>query len=74
MLKDLSISKYFTTHMKRKLTVNFEWDPRDEEFNLNEQVSSQKKIPDLKLEISNQITFQILMNLFYSIRVLLMKE
>ena len=46
---------FYNPHEK-KVDSYFEWDPTDEEFNLNEkQVSFQKKIPDLKkLEISNQ--------------------
>lgn len=46
---------FYNPHEK-KVDSYFEWDPRDEEFNLiEEQVSLQKKIPDLKkLEISNQ--------------------
>ena len=58
-VKDVERLKYlevlYNPHEK-KVDTNFEWDSRDEEFNLlNEQVLAQKKIPNLfKLEISNQ--------------------
>ena len=58
-VKDVERLKYlevlYNPHEK-KVDTNFEWDSRDEEFNLlNEQALAQKKIPNLfKLEISNQ--------------------
>ena len=58
-VKDVARLKYlevlYNPHEK-KVDTNFEWDSRDEEFNLlNEQALAQKKIPNLfKLEISNQ--------------------
>jgi hypothetical protein len=58
-VKNVERLKYlqvFYNPNEKKVDSYFEWDPRDEEFNLlEEQVSNQKKIPDLKkLEISNQ--------------------
>ena len=58
-VKDVERLKYlevlYNPHEK-KVDTNFEWDSRDEEFNLlNEQALAKKKIPNLfKLEISNQ--------------------
>lgn len=58
-VKDVERLKYlevlYNPHEK-KVDTNFEWDSRDEEFNLlNEQALAQRKIPNLfKLEISNQ--------------------
>ena len=55
-VKDVERLKYlevlYNPHEK-KVDTNFEWDSRDEEFNLlNEQALAQKKIPNLfKLEI-----------------------
>jgi len=58
-VKDVERLKYlevlYNPHEK-KVETNFEWDYKDEEFNLvNEKALAQKKIPNLfKLEISNQ--------------------
>lgn len=58
-VKNIERLKYlqvFYDPHEKKVDSYFEWDPRDEEFNLLEdQVLAQKKIPNLKkLEISNQ--------------------
>ena len=58
-VKNIERLKYlgvFYNPHEKKVDSYFEWDTRDEEFNLiEEQVSFQKKIPDLKkLEISNK--------------------
>jgi len=55
-VEKLKYLEVFYNPHEKKVDSYFEWDPTDEEFNLNEkQVSFQKKIPDLKkLEISNQ--------------------
>jgi len=52
-VEKLKYLEVFYNPHEKKVDSYFEWDPRDEEFNLNdEQVSLQKKIPDLKkLEI-----------------------
>ena len=58
-VKDIERLKYlqvFYDPHEKKVNSYFEWDPREEEFNLlEEQVSAQKKTPNIKkLEISNQ--------------------